>query len=129
MDGEERIIMVEVGSLGPVEVVLTGENPSTAEAVWSGLPAASRANLWGDEVYFELPLEHPAERARAEVDVGDVAWWPAGSCLCLFFGPTPASPGDRPVAASPVNVIGRIRGDPRLLSSVRDGDPISLARG
>ena len=129
MEGEKRIIIIEIGSLGPLEVLLTGESPSTADTVWRGLPATSRANLWGDEVYFELPLEHPPEGGRAEVDVGDVAWWPAGNCLCLFFGPTPASPRERPVAASPVNVIGRIRGDPRVLSSVKDADPIALARG
>ena len=125
---EQRSIVLDIGSVGPVEVLLTGQNPGTAQALWDNLPAESSANMWGDEVYFELPFEHPAEDARAEVEVGDVAWWPAGSCLCLFFGPTPASPGDAPVAASPVNVVGRIVGDPRVLTSVAQGDDITVSR-
>jgi hypothetical protein len=129
MAGEDRMFIVEIESVGPVEVELTGENPSTAEALLAALPAESAVSTWGDEIYFEMPLRHDAEDARAEVEVGDVAWWPAGSCLCLFFGPTPASPGDAPVAASPVNVIGRVVGDPRALSGAAGGDRIEVSRG
>ena len=124
---DERVIVVRSGDL-ELEVVLTGRNPGTAQALWDHLPAESSASLWGDEVYFEMPFDHPAEDAHAEVEVGDVAWWPSGSCLCLFFGPTPSSSGDAPVAASPVNVVGRIVGDPHALSVVIYGDDISVAR-
>ena len=126
---KDNIIVIEIGSVGPVEVMLTGENPSTARALVDALPAESAVSTWGDEVYFEMPLSHDAEDARAEVEVGDVAWWPAGSCLCLFFGPTPASPGDAPVAASPVNVIGRVVGDPRALQGAADGERIVVSKG
>lgn len=129
MDEGERKITVEIASVGLIEVVLTGENPDTADALWENLPAESEASLWGDEIYFELPFHHPAEDARAYVEVGDVAWWPSGSCLCLFFGPTPASDGEGPVAASPVNVIGRISSDIDLLRSVDHGERIVVARG
>jgi hypothetical protein len=128
MTGEESIIIVEIGSVGPVEVTLTGENPSTAQALVAALPAESSVSTWGEEIYFEMPLTHDAEEARAEVEVGDVAWWPAGSCLCLFFGPTPASTGDAPVAASPVNVIGRVVGDPGVLNGAMDGERIVVSR-
>jgi hypothetical protein len=125
----ERVFVVAFEPIGPIDVVLTGENPSTADAVWDSLPAESSANTWGDEIYFEMPLSHGAEDARAEVEVGDVAWWPAGSCLCIFFGPTPASHGDAPVAASPVNVIGKMKGDPKVLTNVEDGARIVVSRG
>lgn len=125
----ERKLTVEIASIGPVEVVLTGENPGTAETVWANLPAESEASLWGDEIYFQMPFSHPAEDGREEVEVGDVAWWPSGSCLCIFFGPTPASDGDAPVAASPVNVFGRVLADPDLLRRVGHGDRIVVAQG
>ena len=125
----ERTLTIEIASIGPVEVVLTGENPGTADTVLANLPAESEANLWGDEIYFQMPFSHPAGDARAEVEVGDVAWWPSGSCLCIFFGPTPASGGDAPVAASPVNVFGRVDADPDLLRKVGYGDRIVVDRG
>ena len=46
--------------------------------------------------------------ARELMEVGEVAIWPPGSALCIFFGPTPASTGEEPRAASKVNPIGRI---------------------
>ena len=128
MTVEDSIIIVEIESVGPVEVALTGENPSTAQALVSALPAESSVSTWGEEIYFEMPLSHDAEDARAEVEVGDVAWWPTGSCLCLFFGPTPASPGEAPVAASPVNVIGRVVGDTDVLQGAMDGERIIVSR-
>ena len=66
------------------------------------------AARWGDELYFSVPLDVSEENARAVVDVGTVAYWPAGSKLCLFWGPTPASTDEAPKAASPVNVVASI---------------------
>ena len=46
-----------------------------------------------------------------------LAYWTAGHCLCLFWGPTPASQGDECRAASEVNIVGEVvnKGDlPRL---------------
>ena len=82
--GEEVEITVEVVA-GP-----------TAEALWEILPLESRASLWGEEIYFPIPLSLEGEPdAREEVEVGTVAYWPPGDALCLFFGPTPASVGLR----------------------------------
>ena len=109
-----------------VEVELTGENPLTVEALWKALPLTGKARRWGKEIYFEVPVEVGEENARREVEVGEVAYWPEGRCLCLFFGPTPASRGDRPVAYSPVNVVGRVRGDPSRLEEVRAGERVRV---
>ena len=82
--GEEAGITVELGE-GP-----------TAEVLWGTLPIESRASLWGEEIYFPISLSAEGEPdAREEVEVGDVAYWPPGDALCLFFGPTPASTGLR----------------------------------
>jgi hypothetical protein len=64
---------------------------------------------WGDEVYFDIPVEMGLEPdARAEVEVGELGYWPTGNAFCIFFGSTPASSGDTPVAASRVNILGRV---------------------
>ena len=92
-------------------VVLAAEldDSSTAEAVAAALPIRAAGNRWGDEFYFSIPINEQASAdARAEMEVGELAYWPPGSAFCIFFGPTPASTGDAPQAASPVNPIGRI---------------------
>ncbi len=99
----------------------------TAEAIWRALPIEGRANTWGDEIYFEIPVEQEgAPEARAEVEVGELGYWPPGAAFCIFFGRTPASRGDKPRAASPVNPLGRIVGDATVFRSVPDGEKVRL---
>ena len=38
----------------------------------------------------------------------DVAYWPGGKTLYLFFGPTPISKDGKILAYSPVNIVGKI---------------------
>lgn len=89
-------------------------------------PFESWARRWGDEVYFETPAVAGEEGARELVSVGDVAYWPPGRALCLFFGPTPISkPGEiRP--ASPVNVIGRVVEGLGVLRRVASGEKVRV---
>ena len=101
----------------------------TAQEIWKKLPLEGRANTWGDEIYFEVPVVIDQESdARAEVEVGELGYWPVGRAFCIFFGPTPVSTDERPRAYSPVNVIGRVRGDARLFKLVRDGDLVRIDR-
>jgi hypothetical protein len=92
-----------------LEADWTDENPETRAALAEGLPLAGEATRWGDELYFSVPVSVDAENGRREVEPGAVAYWPAGEALCLFWGPTPASDGDAPVAASPVSVVAHVR--------------------
>lgn len=111
---------------GCVVVELTGENPKTVEALRRVLPFESRARRWGDEVYFETSAAAEEEEASELVNAGDVAYWPPGRALCLFFGPTPISqPGEiRP--ASPVNVIGRVVEGTDVLRKVVSGEKVRV---
>jgi hypothetical protein len=100
----------------------------TAQAIWESLPITGRAMVWGDEVYFEIPVTvEQAPDARADVEVGELGYWPVGRAFCIFFGPTPASTGDQPCAASPVNVVGRVLGDATLLRQVSAGATVTLS--
>ena len=101
----------------------------TARLVWEALPHTASASTWGEEVYFELPVRAELEDdARQVVDPGTVCFWTGGNSLALPYGPTPASQGDECRLVTEVNVIGSIKGDPRALSSVRDGIAIRVAR-
>jgi hypothetical protein len=104
------------------------ESP-TAQEIWKKLPLEGRANTWCDEIYFEVPVVMDQESdARAEVEIGELGYWPVGRAFCIFFGPTPVSTDERPRAYSPVNVIGRVQGDATLFKLVRDGDLVRIDR-
>jgi len=99
----------------------------TARKLWDALPIEGSANTWGDEIYFEIPVNAKAEPdARAQRAVGDIAYWPPGSAFCIFFGKTPMSTGDAPVAASPVNTLGAIEGDATVFKQVRSGVKVTI---
>src|SRR5436189_1766037 len=80
----------------------------TARALWNALPLTGSASRWGDEVYFEVPVDLAEDEGVEVVQVGDIAYWPPGNAVCIFWGPTPASRAKEPRAASPVNVFGHI---------------------
>lgn len=104
------------------------ESP-TARQIWDALPIEGAAHTWGEEIYFEIPVRADQEAgARAEVEVGELGYWPMGHAFCIFFGPTPASSDERPRAYSPVNILGRVLGDATLFRSVREGIQVRIAR-
>ncbi|MEU9011974.1 cyclophilin-like fold protein [Streptomyces sp. NPDC048479] len=107
----------------------TLEETPTSEALMGALPLASTAHTWGEEVYFDTTISPALEAAaRQVVEPGTVAFWTEGDALALPYGPTPISRGDECRLAGPCNVLGRIDGDPRLLATVRAGDPIRVER-
>jgi len=99
----------------------------TTQAIWEALPIEGAVNTWGEEIYFNIPVNVAQEpEARAHVSVGELGYWPVGRAFCIFFGRTPASTDENPRAASPVNIFGRIRGDTTLLKSVKSGAMIRV---
>ncbi|MER5862120.1 cyclophilin-like fold protein [Kitasatospora sp. NPDC002040] len=99
----------------------------TSEALRAVLPIASTARTWGEEVYFDTPVSVAREDdAQQVVEPGTVAFWTDGDSLALPYGPTPVSRGDECRLASPCNLLGVLDGDPGVLRTVRDGDPIRV---
>ncbi|MFH2137487.1 MAG: cyclophilin-like fold protein [Candidatus Omnitrophota bacterium] len=91
------------------------------------LPIDSKVSKWGDEIYFETDIVlESSEAATIEVMPGDIAYWPQGKCLCVFFGPTPASSTDKPVPAEPVIVVGKTTHPAAELQQVQAGEPIRV---
>lgn len=122
----ERKIRIITGEL-KVEAELN--DSKTAQLIWDSLPMESNNNLWGEEIYFRIPVKAGQEKeAREVVSPGDLGYWPPGQAFCIFFGPTPASRGDEIRAASAVNIIGKIVSDPRVFLKAKDGMKILLEK-
>jgi hypothetical protein len=100
---------------------------ATATFIWQALPLEGVANIWGEEIYFRIPVSHDlAPDAKEVVQLGDLAYWPQGQAFCIFFGATPISgPGEiRP--ASAVNVVGRLLDDPTKFLSIQAGTSVLM---
>jgi hypothetical protein len=123
----DRVVRILAGGF----VVEAGLNDSeTAGLLWDALPITGRAQTWGDEIYFSIPVSaDEAVDSQETVEMGAVAYWPPGKALCFFWGPTPMSAAGEIRPASAVNVMGLIDGDPTVLARVPDGSEIVVERG
>ena len=84
-------------------------SPKTVQAILENLPIEVKINRWGDELYTErTQIVEMEEDGKRQVNLFDVAYWPEGNALCLFYGPTPISEEGKILAYSPVNIVGRI---------------------
>jgi uncharacterized protein len=116
-------------TIGKVQATAQLDDNPTADAIWQALPLRARANTWGDEVYYSIPVHlEQAQDAQAVVNMGDLGYWAPGSAMCIFFGPTPASQGNEIRPASPVNVLGKVTGDAKVFKVAHSGDAILIEK-
>lgn len=104
-------------------------SPKTFQAIIENLPVEINITKWGDELYTErTQISANEENAKREVDYLDVAYWPEGNALCLFYGLTPISKDGQILAYSPVNIVGRINphGNEKdeLLQEIKDNTKV-----
>jgi hypothetical protein len=123
MDKKIRILVSDLN----VEAELN--ESKTAQLIWEVLPMEAKTNLWGEEIYFAIPVKRGLEAGSREVvSVGELGYWPTGHAFCIFFGPTPASRGDEIRAASAVNIIGKVLSDPKVFLKIKEGAKITLEK-
>lgn len=93
------------------------------------LPFEGRVNTWGKEIYFPIPLQSDIIFPQQVVQKGDIGYWPDGACLCLFFGPTPASRSENEIRpASAVEVVGHILGEAEILEQISPGSVVQIVK-
>ena len=113
---------------GAIEAEAELNDTRTAQAIWETLPIKSRVNLWGDEIYFSIPLSLELELGQELVSLGDLGYWPDGNAFCIFFGPTPVSQRDEIRPASLVTVFGKAIGDATAFKKIAEGTKITIRR-
>ena len=97
-------------------------SPRTMGEFIKNLPFSLTLNVWGDEIYTnESPLDVSEENAKSPVSLYDVAYWPTGKAICMFFGPTPIGKKGEITPASPVNIIGKIISPDKSVLKHADG--------
>lgn len=112
----------------PVVMEAELNESQTAQQIWQALPIEAHGSTWGDEIYFSIPVEAEVDNAQEVVELGELAYWPPGTAFCIFFGPTPMSRGAEIRPASPVNVVGKLIGEPEIFKQVKDGTVVKIER-
>ena len=119
-----RVLRIRAGN---VEALADLAASNTADAIWEALPFTVPANIWGDEIYFTIPVGLEQDQARATVQLGEIGYWPPGQAFCIFFGRTPASSGNEIRAASVVNPLGKLTEVPvEKLRAIRAGTRVAI---
>ncbi len=111
------------------QVIAYLKNSPTANKLWSALPLQSEANTWGEEIYFQVPIQADLEPdAMQVVDPGTVCFWVEGQSLAIPFGPTPVSKENECRLITKVNILGQLEGDPQALRFIRERDLICVEK-
>ncbi len=114
--------------VGQIQAEAELNNTKTAEAIWEALPIEGRANLWGDEIYFAIPVKMELEKGQEVVQIGDLGYWPPGTAFCIFFGETPVSRRGEIRPASAVTVLGRVTSDTAVFKKVSSGAKVLISK-
>lgn len=102
---------------------------ATAKAIAAKLPLTSSVLTWGEEVYFDVPVDVAREKdARDVVTPGEIAYWPQGPAIAIGFGRTPISKGSECRLASPCNIFAKALSDVKVLGKVKSGTKVSVSK-
>lgn len=116
-----------VFQIGQIEIKGILNNSKTAQSIYSALPIQESVNLWGKEIYFPVSVNVPLENGKDIVEYGDIAYWPEGPAVCIFFGPTPVSKGNEIKPYSKVSVIGKVDDNSiKELYNIKNGERIIM---
>ena len=127
----KKKILVDIQGLENITIELDDTfSPKTCKSIIDSLPFSVNAHVWGEEIYTdESPISQSEENAKSLVDLNDVAYWPSGKAMCLFFGPTPIGKKGEIKPYSPVNVVGKIIDpDKSIIKKFTDGTKISFKK-
>lgn len=114
--------------VGGVEALSELNDTETSAAIWKKLPIEAKGEFRGDEIFFGIGLAMDSEDPRELVQEGDLGYWPPGEAFCIFYGPTPTSREGEIRPYSPVNIIGKVLGDPKVFKTVKDASKVRIEK-
>ncbi len=119
----KHLVNLEIQNGTKILIELDDQNsPKTVSLFLDSLPFDVSLNVWGDEIYTTpSPISIGEENAQSPVLLNDVAYWPQGKAICLFYGSTPIGKKDEITPASPVNVIGKIKNPDKKVLKIAEG--------
>ncbi len=119
----KHTVQVETPNVSLIILELDDTNsPKTVNDFIEKLPFTVDLNVWGDEIYTsESPITQSEENAKSLVQLNDVAYWPTGKAICLFYGFTPIGKRGEITPASPVNILGKIISPDKSVLNNADG--------
>ena len=127
----KKKILVSIPELENITIELDDTNsPKTCKSILGSLPFSVAVHIWGEEIYTdESPISQSEENAKGLVSINDVAYWPSGKAICLFFGPTPIGKKGEIKPYSPVNIIGKIiSADKSVIKNFKEGTKITFQK-
>ncbi len=127
----KKKILVSIPKLQNIIIELDDtSSPKTCTSFLNSLPFSVNAHIWGEEIYTDKsPINQPEENSKDLVNLNDVAYWPSGKAICLFFGPTPIGKKGEIKPYSPVNVVGKIiDSDKSIIKKFTDGKEITFKK-
>jgi hypothetical protein len=121
-------VQVDISNSSNVYLELNDEySPKTVKSFLDHLPFTLELNVWGDEIYTSSsPIIISEENSKSPVSLNDVAYWPTGKAICLFYGPTPISKDGKIIPASPVNIIGKVIDPDKSVLDTAEGKSASF---
>ena len=102
----------------------------TANAIKNILPFKSIVKTWGEEIYFEIPIEENLDLendAKDIINVGEIAYWVEGKCIAIGYGKTPISKGNEIKLAARTNIWGDANLNVERLKNIKDGDEVIIS--
>ena len=103
---------------------------NTANAIKNILPFKSIVKTWGDEIYFEIPIEKNIDLESDAKDIivlGEVAYWIDGKCIAIGYGKTPISQNNEIRLAAKTNIWGDALLNIKELNKIKDGDEVVVS--
>ena len=103
---------------------------NTANAIKNILPFKSIVKTWGDEIYFEIPIEKNIDLESDAKDIivlGEVAYWIDGKCIAIGYGKTPISQNNEIRLAAKTNIWGDAVINIKELNKIKDGDEVIIS--
>ena len=110
-------------------LILNLRDTPTAELIYDALPISSSVKKWGEEIYFETPLDIELENnARAVVEFGEIAFWNGGSAIAIGYGKTPVSKNNEIRLISPCNIWADSNFDKSYIEQIKENETVEIEK-